>query len=217
MRSRTKHRILRLRYAAGAAGILLAVWLAASWLAVLRPARQYGVTGTGDGYELREYGELTAAQVRVTGSYPDALGHAVVLLDDYLDGENLKQPVEITTIRGRTTEASERVRGYGPVMWEEADGTTVVSVILPGRFTPDTAPRPKSPWVRIVSLPGRTVAAASFRGPVSTARVAEVAGELQRLLEDDKQLILSQFRVAGYAPPWVFPPLRRTEIHVTVR
>lgn len=207
-------RLSRKRLIIAAVAAALVVWVIAS---VASGARHipYEVVSRSDGYELRRYGEFTAAQVVVAGTMPGALDEGVQILEHYFGGENLRQPIVITTVRGRTEEASVQINPDDPVMYEEADGRVTVSFILPGPFTPDDAPRPLDPRVRLISIPERSEAVRVLSGRASAGDVARGREELRSLLLDDGRLILSQFRVARYGPRWSF--LRRNEIHVSVR
>ena len=170
-----------------------------------------------DTYDVRHYPELPVAQVETFGRFEHALDEAYAILRAYRDGHNLRQPVEIVTIRGRTQEASEVVSRSWPLIVEPASGSLVVSMVLPEGMSVATAPRPKDPRVRIDVFERQRIAVRDIPATREEHTFVAEGVALLRDLASSSLLILSQPRYVIYGPTWVFAPLRHSEVHVRVR
>ena len=87
---------------------------------------------------------------------------------------------------------------------------------MPAAMTRETLPVPKDRTVRIIEVPGETIAVLRYAGAPSPATAAT---ERQSLLA---ALASTAWKPAGepvdwfYDPPWTLPPLRRNEAVVPV-
>jgi hypothetical protein len=196
----------------------LSLWIVLSWWVPRGMwTSSYELLERHETYEVRHYPSLTVARVVITASYNDAITEAMDALHAYRSGFNLKQPIEIITIRGKTTEISQTISASGPFIVEQKAGIVTVSLVLPDEYTPDTAPRPKDPRVLIDTYERQRIAVRTMSGSVNDGTFVK---EGQALLEDLRAstlLILSEPRAAYYSPLWVFWPLRQGEVHVRVR
>jgi hypothetical protein len=95
------------------------------------------------------------------------------------------------------------------------DGLTM-RFFMPSARSRASLPDPLDPRVRIVELPGETLAVLRFTGGIGTAAVERRRAELLKVVE------ASGWRAMGapvsffYDPPWTVPFLRRNEVAVPV-
>ncbi|MBA7472497.1 MAG: heme-binding protein [Bradyrhizobium icense] len=170
-----------------------------------------------DRIEIRRYGSRLAVQVELEAAGRSARDEAFRLLFAYIAGNNgasasdgakiaMTVPVEVRE--------SERLAMTVPVQSSETTDTLRMLFFLPAGYTAGNAPKPRDPRVRIVTVPGETVAALRFSGTGAdmTERQSELVGKLRG----------SGWRVAGapyalnYDAPFTIPPLRRNEAAVAV-
>jgi SOUL heme-binding protein len=88
---------------------------------------------------------------------------------------------------------------------------------LPRALSRDTAPEPADARVRVVEVPGETVAVLRFSGSTGDARIAERKEALLRELRGSAWEPAGEPVFLGYDPPFTPPPLRRNEVAVPVR
>jgi hypothetical protein len=195
----------------------LIAWIGYSWYVQrTTPVLSYQVIKQLEGYEIRSYGAMTVAQIGLEGASSGIRDEAFGVLRDYLNGANLKQPIEITTIRGETKETSTRIAMTSPVLVEEGDERIVVSFVLPEQYTSQDAPRPTDPRVRILDIPEHKVAVRLASANAGDDDLVREREQLAQDLERDGRTPVSSFRVAWFGSPWVFPLMRSIEIHVAV-
>jgi hypothetical protein len=175
---------------------LFCLWVAWGWLALHLVPRPESVSlGSADGYELRSYSAALAAQVQVRGSWEASGGHGTRLL--------------------RAFAADAMTLNLAPMVREQkSDGSWLMSLVLPHDLTDATVPRPDDPQVRIVTIPGRTVAVLGFSGGPDAAAAREQ--ELRALLARDRVLVTGAPRIVSYDAPLVPPFLRRSELLLPV-
>jgi hypothetical protein len=171
-----------------------------------------------DRIEIRRYGPRLAVEVELPAVGKSARDEAFRLLFAYIAGNNgapesgsrariaMTTPVEI---RER-----ERLAMTVPVQATETGGTLRMQFFLPSDYSARTAPKPRDPRVRVVTVPGETIAALRFSGTGSdfAERQSELIGKLEG----------SQWRATGapyalnYDAPFTIPFLRRNEAAVAV-
>jgi hypothetical protein len=100
----------------------------------------------------------------------------------------------------------------------EADGVRM-AFYLPEEYDYDTAPRPTDDAVRLVELPGRTLAVLGFSWWATDDRVARKTEVLRATLADapDGFDVVGDPFLLRYEGPWVPPFLRTNEVAVPVR
>lgn len=100
----------------------------------------------------------------------------------------------------------------------ERDGIRM-AFYLPAEYDYDSAPRPTDDSVRLVELPGRTLAVLGFSWWATDDRVARKTDELRAALADatDEYDVVGEPFLLRYEGPWVPPFLRTNEVAVTVR
>ncbi len=170
------------------------------------------------GYEIRDQEAYLMARVQIAGPWAEALDQGRRIIEDYLSGNNTTQssiamtlPVDIQEPEGETIALA------APLVQEQKNGQWLVSFILPSKYTTDTLPRPNDPRIRLVNIPAQRIAVAVFGGWADHRRVEAEQEELGQLLSQDKEIIISPFRVVQYGIPWAPPFVQRNEIIVTIR
>jgi hypothetical protein len=189
---------------------LAALWL--GWGLFVRERTErvpYETRERFDGVELRAYPRTVLVETTAPG-----FGAAFRRLFDYISGENEgAQSVEMTApvaTQGATVSMTAPVR-------TGSDGDEVtMAFYLPASYTPETAPVPTDPAVRLVVEPPRTVAVRRFSWYATEGRVER---ERRRLLDGLANRGLEprgDVAVLQYDPPWTPPFLRTNEVAVDV-
>jgi hypothetical protein len=88
---------------------------------------------------------------------------------------------------------------------------------LPRSLSRDAVPEPADARVRVVEVPGETMAVLRFSGATADARIAERKEALLRELRGSAWTHDGEPVFFGYDPPFTPPPLRRNEVAVPVR
>ena len=187
------------------------------------------VAELGEAAEVRRYGPRLAAEVEVEASgEDDGRNAAFRILAGYIFGGNRAQqeiamtaPVEVAgESEGR--EIARKIEMTAPVetaLVETAraeGGRLTMRFFLPASLTEANAPTPEDPRVRILTLPGQTLAVRRFTGWRGAAEVDAEEGALRKALDG------TAWRPAGdpvaffYDPPWTIPFLRRNEVALPV-
>ncbi len=170
-----------------------------------------------DSVEIRRYGPRLAAEVELPAAGKAGRDEAFRLLFAYIAGANqisgsgsamiaMTTPVEVRD--------SELLAMTTPVQASEVSGTLRMQFFLPAKYSMDNAPKPRDPRVRVVTVPGETIAALRFSGSGAdfARRKSELIGKLQG----------SSWQPAGapyalnYDAPFTVPFLRRNEAAVSV-
>ncbi len=178
---------------------------------------KYDVIGNlPGGVEIRRYGPRLAAGVEAPGTGQKAAGEAFGLLFAYIAGANQAQgaservsmtvPVEVRRM--------ERVAMTVPVQATQAGGALEMLFYLPARFNAGNAPVPSDPRVRIVTIPGATIATLRYSG--SGGDFAARQNQLADALKDTSWRMVSAPYVLSYDAPFTLPFLRRNEAAVAV-
>ncbi|MDP1868892.1 MAG: heme-binding protein [Bradyrhizobium sp.] len=175
------------------------------------------VNRVADGVEIRRYVPRLAAEVELPADGKAGRDDAFRLLFAFIAGANqasgsgnariaMTTPVEV---RDR-----ELLAMTAPVQASVASGRMRMQFFLPVKYGEDSAPKPSDPRVRVVSVPGETIATLRFSG--SGADFAQRQSELIGKLAG------SAWQPAGapysltYDAPFTIPFLRRNEAAVAV-
>ena len=201
-----------------AAWVVFCGWVVWGWWAVRGLQESpYEVSQRHDGYEVREYGPLLAAQVSVVGSWSQAWEQGFVMLENYLSGDNtVQESIAMKRAIGMEPQ-SEDIAGAVPVLQQERGGVWLISFVLPPQWTDVTVPRPNDPRVRIVRLPARTIAAVTFSGRAAHDQVMRNESRLRESLAKNRAVITGPTTVAQYHLPGTPPFLRHNEILIPIR
>jgi hypothetical protein len=170
-----------------------------------------------DHVEIRRYEPRLAAEVELPVAGKAGRDEAFRLLFAYIAGSNhasasgenriaMTMPVEVRD--------KERVAMTVPVQTSEANGPVRMQFFLPAKYNQDNAPKPVDARVRLVTIPGETVAILRFSG---------LGGDFaERQSELIARLMGLQWQPSGapyilvYDAPFTLPFLRRNEAAVAV-
>ena len=166
----------------------------------------YEIVFVTDGYEVRRYQDRLAAQV--SGS--SATNSVFRKLFKYISGANT---------------ASEKVAMTVPVAQSVSIEMTVPVVtsskpymqfFLPSSFTPETAPVPTDPGIKIVNVEGGYYAVLEYSGRSTNANFDKQQRILVNSLDRDGVTQKSTPIMATYNGPLTLPFMRRNEVMVMI-
>jgi hypothetical protein len=168
--------------------------------------------------EVRRYEARLAAEATLAGTGgTEGADRAFRLLFDYITGANRGGGEKIAmTVPVEVTRRGETVAMTVPVETAAAAQGTRMRFFLPSGFTPDTAPQPTDPRIRLVEVPGEIVAVLRFSGAPDEAEISRRRAALLAALEGSRWRAASEPVMLFYDAPFTLPFLRRNEAAVTV-
>jgi hypothetical protein len=176
----------------------------------------YTVVREIDGVEIRRYGPRIAAETAVASDEEAARNEGFRRLARYIFGANSGSD-KIAMTAPVAQQQSEKIAMTAPVATQRGSADDwVIRFFMPSKYTMDTLPKPKDDRVRLVEVPGETVAVLRYNGSYSPEAVAARTTQLlEALHRNDIEAVgdpLSWF----YDPPWTVPFRRRNEVVVGV-
>lgn len=175
----------------------VAVYVVAS-RSVETPA--YSVVRADDDAELRQYPELTLAQITHRGTRRSAVQSGFSPLARYIFAKD---------------RAGEKMAMTAPVIQMQTNDVWIVAFILPAGISAAEAPVPAGD-VEIVTVPPRAMAAIRFSGVWSDARFNEATDRLQAWIRDAGLRVIGPVEYGYYNDPFTPAFLRRNEVLVPV-
>lgn len=170
-----------------------------------------------DNTEVRRYPPQLAAETAVAPDESSGRNKAFRALFNYISGANRPQTTVAMTAPVETKPAPAKIAMTAPVeTTAQASGPYVMRFFLPAGFTPETAPEPTDPTVRIVEVPERTMAVLRFSGSRGSTSVARHVNELDRVVAGSRWRAVGEPTTLFYDPPWTISFLRRNEVAVPV-
>lgn len=178
----------------------------------------FEVIGQAGPLEIRRYAVRIAAETEIEGDAEAARNAGFRRLAGYIFGGNRgAAKIAMTAPVAQVASGGARIAMTAPVAQTPAgDGRWTVRFFMPAQWTLATLPVPDDAAVRLVEVPGETVAVLRFSGDRGAAAVAAREAELLRGLAGTGWV--AQGAPAGwfYDPPWTLPSMRRNEIAVRV-
>jgi len=164
--------------------------------------------------EIRSYGPRIAAETAVEGDEISARSQGFRLLAGYIFGGNTgKASIAMTA----PVAQSSTIAMTAPVAAaRDAEGRWVIRFFMPASFTLATLPVPNDSRVRLVEVPGETMAVLRFSGSTAPEPVAARQAELRQSLAGSAWHPAGEVVAWFYDPPWTIPSLRRNEVAVAV-
>lgn len=104
-----------------------------------------------------------------------------------------------------------------PVTTEAGGNRWRMHFVMPSKYTMATLPVPTDPRVTLREVPARQLAARTFSGFVTEARVSAETEALRAWMMERGLQADGPAQLARYNPPWSIPFLRRNEILIPVR
>jgi SOUL heme-binding protein len=171
-----------------------------------------------DAIEIRRYQPRIAAETTVEGDERRALQEGFRRLAGYIFGGNhqsskiaMSAPVSQASAKG------QKIAMTAPVSRAaDHEHGWVVQFFMPSKWTMATLPEPNDARVRLVHVPGETVAVLRFGGIADEQAITARSAQLAELLLS-KGIQTTGDPVAWfYDPPWTLPFRRRNEVAVPV-
>ena len=163
-------------------------------------------------FELRDYGAMTVAEVRVSGGQWGAANRGFRVLAGFIFGANGRQDkIEMTA-----PVIQERLRPVGPAATREADEQWIVRFVMPQRFTPQTLPSPDNARIKLLTLPRSRYALVRFSGWALPYLVRSQTRRLDKWMHSRQIESTGPSMLAQYDQPWTIWFLRHNEILMPV-
>jgi hypothetical protein len=173
------------------------------------------ITRIGD-VEIRRYGPRVAAETTLAGTTGDtAEGTAFERLAGYIFGNNAPR-TRIAMTAPVATEVGEKIAMAAPVATQQSAASYTMRFFLPASVELSQAPQPLDPAVRIVAVPGETMAVLRFTGSRRDTAVAQARRDLMAVLAGQHWHVTGTPMAFFYDPPWTPAFLRRNEVAVPV-
>jgi effector-binding domain-containing protein len=152
----------------------------------------------------------------VEGEYKDAMSAGFRILAGYIFGGNTsKQSIAMTA--PVSERQSKKINMTAPVLQTKtADGSRVVSFVMPSEYTLETLPVPNDSRIKIIAVPSHKSAVLRYSGNNSERKVAEKKAMLLSFLQRDSVTVIGEPQSAGYNPPTTPPWMKRNEILIEV-
>jgi hypothetical protein len=169
-----------------------------------------------NGVEIRRYDPRLAAQVELPGGRPQARDDAFRLLFRYIAGANAGAEKIAMTVPVATGSTAEKIAMTAPVESVESEDGIRMQFFLPAQYSATTAPRPADERVRIIAVPGETVAVLRFSGSDSMEERMKRSAALLEGLSSTPWRPAGDVAMLFYDAPFTIPFLRRNEAAVRV-
>jgi len=169
-----------------------------------------------DNVEIRQYGPRIAAETTVAADEDRARNIGFRRLAGYIFGGNHRsEEISMTAPVGQ--QGGDEIAMTAPVAQSRTDNRQwTIRFYMPSKWTMDTLPKPDDDNVRLVTVPGETVAVLRFSGDRSPDAVAARRSELLKTLSGNGMQTAGEPVAWFYDPPWTLPFRRRNEIAVPV-
>ena len=203
----------------GVMSLLGTVFLSACSVVGIRAGTEephYDVVERVGDAELRAYAPWLAAETVVSGSAEAARGEGFRRLAGYIFGGNAggSRIAMTAPVAQADAGAGQRIEMTAPVAQAPVGAGWSIRFFLPADIADPPAPRDAR--VRIVTVPGETVAVLRFSGVASDGAIAAQRTRLLGLLAPGAWVPSGPPVTWFYDPPWTLPPLRRNEVAVPV-
>ena len=169
--------------------------------------------------EIRAYAPMIVAEVTVEApSLAEAANAGFRPLANYIFGGNSPRQKIAMTSPVTAAPKGQKIAMTAPVTAAEsaAGGSYAVHFIMPAEWTMDTLPAPTNPDIRLVPLPGRTVAAYRYTGGDTPKKREKAETDLRAFADARGYTVTGEPEWAGYDAPFVPFFLRRYEIMLAV-
>ena len=169
-----------------------------------------------DTVEIRQYGPRIAAETTVAADEELARNIGFRRLAGYIFGGNHRsEEISMTAPVGQ--HGGDEIAMTAPVAQSRTDNRQwTIRFYMPSKWTMDTLPQPDDDNVKLVTVPGETVAVLRFSGDRSPDAVAARRSELLKTLSGNGIQTAGEPVAWFYDPPWTLPFRRRNEIAVPV-
>lgn len=180
----------------------------------------YSVTAEDGPAQIRVYAPMIVAEVTVEApSIEDAASQGFRPLANYIFGANAPRQKIAMTSPVTAAPKGQKIAMTAPVTAAEAGtaGTYDVRFIMPPEWTMATLPAPNNPDVRLLEIPGRTVAALRYKGGDTEKKRTKAEETLRAFVIAQGYEPTGEPEWAGYDSPFVPFWMRRYEVMLPVR
>ena len=151
----------------------------------------YEIINENNNYEIRKYFDRLVIETSSTQ------GNGFKKLFNYISGNN---------------EESQEIKMTVPVTQEIKNGSMTMQFYLPLKFNKDNAPKPSNSDIKILTIESGYYAVIKYSGRSSDKNFLKNKDILEKLLKQDKILIISPPIRASYNSPFTLPMLKRNEV-----
>jgi hypothetical protein len=166
--------------------------------------------------EIRRYDPMILAEVTTTGERYDAINDGFRILADYIFGNNeAKQDIAMTApVTQQSSSSSVSIPMTVPVTQQKSseEQSWKVSFVMPGNYTMDTLPKPRTDKIRFIEIPEHNQVVIRFSGMNTDKNLAEHQGKLMNWVKAQSLKTSGEPVYAFYNPPWTPFFLKRNEI-----
>ncbi len=168
--------------------------------------------------EIRQYGPRIAAETTVADDEDRSRNIGFRRLAGYIFGANHRgEDIAMTAPVAQQQARGDQIAMTAPVAQSRKNGGGwTIRFYMPSKWSMDTLPAPDDDKVRLVTVPGETVAVLRFTGDRSPKAVAARTFELRTVLRDNGIEPAGEAVAWFYDPPWTLPFRRRNEIAIPV-
>ncbi len=164
-------------------------------------------------FEVREYPELVAAEVRVAGDRNAAANAGFRKLAAYIFGANTtKKSIAMTAPVVQARVATEVVAMTAPLVRTNGAGDWMIRFLMPRAYSLESLPAPNDPGIELKTLPPSRFAVVTFSGLARARDVAKKVAELRAFAKVHRLDPDSSSSLARYNPPWTPWFMRRNEV-----
>ncbi|AFM15941.1 SOUL heme-binding protein [Mycolicibacterium chubuense NBB4] len=162
--------------------------------------------------EIRRYDARVAAETTVDADEDAARNVGFRRLAGYIFGGNSGgAKIDMTAPVTQRT-GGQKIAMTAPVAQQQS----TIRFFMPAKWTLDTLPQPNDGRVRLVEVPGETVAVLKFSGDRSPAEVERRTQVLRRILSGSAHQPAGDAVAWFYDPPFTLPFRRRNEVVIPV-
>ena len=152
-------------------------------------------------FEIRRYETFHVATITVQSEAEAAGDRAFPALAGYISGDNSQdQKISMTT----------------PVYQEVAEGSQVISFMMPTKWSLDTLPKPSDSGITLTDIPARLIASYRYSGNWKLDRFKKYEAQLRARLAESSYKTCSGPLWARYNPPFWPTFMRRNEVQFVV-
>ncbi len=162
---------------------------------------------------------MIVAETQVSGDGGRARNAGFRILADYIFGNNapgdkiaMTSPVTQRDNTQSSGRDGEKIAMTSPVAQQEAVEGSLVTFVMPAKYTMETLPAPRNDRITLREIPAKRVAAVRFSGRADDSDLAKQEAKLRTFLAENDMTPTSPASYAFYDAPWVPAPMRRNEV-----
>lgn len=199
--------------------ILIAFLLVAGFMAwqlfgYKTPEPSYSLIKKAGNIELREYGPILVAQVKVKGERYQAINDGFKQLAGYIFGGNHVEKQIVMT--APVYQEPVNIQMTAPVIQQKISDEWIIRFVMPDNYTLSTIPKPDNKNIAVLEIPATRYAVIRFSGRNTQENINAHEKLLEKYISDNHLKKNGEPSYAFYNPPWILPFLRRNEIMIAV-